>query len=138
MRIVLYFLLSSIIISCRSSIPKDVLPPDKMKLVLWDIMQADELAEYNLTKDSSFAGLKKHVAYYQDVLSIHKITKDQFTKSLAYYSNHPEVFKIVLDSLQSFGERMQNAPGNNSLVPENDSALKIPDSIRKKRTVSQE
>ena len=137
MRIGLILLINAILISCGPSIPKDVLPPDKMKLVLWDIMQADELAEYNLTKDSSFNSLEKHIVYYQDVLTIHKVKKVQFSKSLAYYSNNPELFKVVLDSLQSFGERLQKAPPSDSSIHFQNSVKSNPDSLRKKQPVLQ-
>jgi hypothetical protein len=131
MRVGLYLLIIAIAISCGSSIPKDVLPPDKMKSVLWDIMQADELADYNMVKDSTFSRLEKRVEYYQDALSVHKITKDQFTKSLSYYSTHPEDFKTVLDSLQSFGERMQNSPVADTSIQQHNN-LKRRDSPSKK------
>jgi hypothetical protein len=97
------------IFSCKSSIPKDVLPPKKMQAVLWDVMQADEMAEYYSAKDSTFTALSKHADYYQKVFSIHKISKDDFTKSLTYYENHPVSFKPIIDSLQSLGERLQRA-----------------------------
>jgi hypothetical protein len=97
------------IFSCQSSIPKDVLPPQKMQGVLWDVMQADEMAEYYSAKDSSYRELSKHVDYYQKIFSIHKISKGDFTKSLAYYESHPVSFKPILDSLQSFGEKLQRA-----------------------------
>lgn len=97
------------ILSCKSSVPEDVLPPKKMQAVLWDVMQADEMAEYYSAKDSTFRSLSKHAGYYQKIFSIHKISKDDFTKSLAYYENHPVRFKPILDSLQSFGERLQRA-----------------------------
>lgn len=99
------------------------------------MMQADELAEHHSMTDSSFTSLAKHVGYYQDVLTIHEINKQQFVKSMNYYTNHPGIFKIVLDSLQSFGERMQNSPGKSS-GKKKDSSLKIPDSLRKKRPPS--
>jgi hypothetical protein len=95
--------------SCKSSVPKNVLPPKKMQAVLWDVMQADEMAEYYSGKDSSFHGLQKHVDYYLEIFSIYKITKQDFTRSLLYYENHPAAFKTILDSLQSFGERLQKA-----------------------------
>jgi hypothetical protein len=99
----------AVILSCKSSTPKEVLPPKKMQAVLWDVMQADEMAEYYSGKDSSFRGLDKHTGYYQKIFSLHKITKEDFTKSLSYYENHPSALKSILDSLQSFGERLQRA-----------------------------
>jgi Domain of unknown function (DUF4296) len=101
--IILFFLFS-----CQSSVPKNIIAPKKMQAVLWDMMQADEIAEYPLN-DSSFLNLSKHVDYYQKVLAIHKISREDFKRSLTYYENHPGTFKNILDSLQSYGERLQHA-----------------------------
>jgi hypothetical protein len=94
--------------SCKSSAPKDVLSPQKMQAVLWDVMQADEMAEYYSTSDSTFKELPKHVDYYQKVFMIHKISKEDFTRSLLYYQNHPSELKPILDSMQRFGQRLQD------------------------------
>jgi hypothetical protein len=91
--------------ACTSSVPKDVLPPSKMRSVLWDVMQADELAGFRTAKDSTYASLAKHAAYYDAIFKIHKIDKERFDKSLTYYENHPAAFKIIFDSLQSLAER---------------------------------
>jgi hypothetical protein len=122
-----------LIFSCKSSVPKDVLPPKKMQAVLWDVMQADEMMEYYSVKDSTFHSLPKHAEYYQKVFSTHKITKEDFTKSLAYYESHPVVFKTVLDSLKNFGEKIQRADSlkksKSSVI---DSGIKRLDSFKKK------
>ena len=116
------------LLSCKSSVPKDVLPPKKMQSVLWDVMQADEMAEYYSAKDSTFNSLSKHADYYQQIFFIHKITKEDFTKSLDYYENHPARFKPIIDSLQSFGERLQRADSvKKAKTPAiTDSAVKKP------------
>lgn len=95
-----------LLLGCHSA-PKNILPPSQMKSVLWDVMQADEMADYYAAKDSLFKTMKKHVAYYEAIFSIHKTSKETFVKSLNYYEAHPEKFKIILDSLQSFAEKMQ-------------------------------
>ena len=100
-------------LSCKSSVPKDVLPPKKMQAVLWDVMQADETAEYYSSSDSSFRELPKHVDYYEKIFAIHKITRKDFTRSLSYYQNHPASLKSILDSLQRFGERLQSSDSLN-------------------------
>jgi hypothetical protein len=125
-------IIAIVILACKSSVPKEILPPNKMKAVLWDIMQADEMAEYYSVKDSAFLSLSKHEEYYQKIFSIHKIDKKDFTKSLAYYENHPVVFKTVLESLKNFAERMQKADSlHKSKMPVVDSAAKTP-SLQKK------
>lgn len=93
---------------CHSA-PENILPPSQMQSVLWDVMQADEMTDFYAAKDSSFKTMKKHVGYYQTIFSIHKIKKENFVKSLNYYEAHPAKFKTILDSLQSFAEKMQKA-----------------------------
>src|SRR6266498_4396198 len=114
------------IFSCKSSIPKDVLPSKKMQAVLWDVMQADEMAEYYSAKDCSFRELSKHADYYQKIFSIHKISKGDFTRSLVYYENHPVSFKPILDSMQSFGEKLQRADSLKKAKVPKDSTVKKP------------
>jgi len=113
MRNLLILIVAACILSCKSSVPKDVLTPKKMQAVLWDVMQADEMTEYYSSKDSSFRGLPKHVEYYQKVFAIHKISKQDFARSLNYYENHPADLKIILDSLQKFSERLQKTDSLN-------------------------
>lgn len=103
------FFFAVFIYSCKSSDPGDILPPKKMQSVLWDVMLADEMTEYYAGTDSTFRSLSKHADYYQKIFSIHKVSKEDFTRSLAYYESHPSQLKPILDSLQSFGQRLQNA-----------------------------
>lgn len=98
-----------LIFSCRPSVPPGVLPPEKMQSVLWDVLQADEMADYYAEKDSTFRTLSRHADYYQKIFTLHKITRQDFKKSLDYYQDHPERLKTILDSLQHYGERMQKA-----------------------------
>lgn len=108
-RSIVFLSVVAFLLSCGSSVPKDVLPRAKMRSVLWDMMQADGMAEYYSAKDTSFRGLAKHVNYYNQVFAIHKISKEQFSKSLVYYENHPSDFKIILDSLHNYAQRLQTA-----------------------------
>jgi hypothetical protein len=107
MKTLAILILISSFISCKSSIPENIIPPKKMQAVLWDVMQADELAEYYTSSDSTFKGLARHVDYYQKVFAIHKITKNDFTSSLKYYQEHPASLKPILDSLQQFGQTLE-------------------------------
>ena len=98
--------LLSFIFSCKSSIPKDILSPKKMQAVLWDVLQADEMAQYYSTTDSSFNGLEKHADYYYRIFAIHKISKQDFKRSISFYQNHPALLKPILDSLQHSSQRL--------------------------------
>jgi len=101
--------LAILVFSCKSSVPGDVLPPKKMQAVLWDVMQADAMAENYAAADSTFRGLSRHVDYYQKIFTIHKTSKEEFTKSLVYYENHPSRLRPILDSMQSFAQRLDRA-----------------------------
>lgn len=124
LRILVFLVL---VFSCKSSVPKDVFAPKKMQAVLWDVMQADEMAEYYSAKDSTYRNLSKHSEYYRQVFAIHKISKEDFSRSLSYYEEHPSRLKPILDSLKTFSERLQTA---DSLKKYGQST--IADSIKKK------
>jgi hypothetical protein len=96
-----------LLISCSGSkVPKDVLPPQKMQAVLWDAMLADEMADYYGLKDSSLNILSRHAELYQKIFAIHKISKDDFKKSLRFYESHPDLLKPIFDSLQKKSEKI--------------------------------
>jgi hypothetical protein len=109
MRNFLILIFAVSLFSCKSSVPGDVLPPKKMQAVLWDVLQANEMAEYYGAADSTFKSLSKNTEYYQQVFAIHKISKEDFTRSLSYYENHPSRLKPILDSLQSSIQRLDKA-----------------------------
>lgn len=109
-----YFLLLSILLSCSSSLPNDILPPAKMQIVLWDVLRADEMSGYFVARDTVLNHLSTYSGYYQQILKMHHITKKNLNKSLQYYQNHPVLFKVILDSLQSFGERQQKKADSSS------------------------
>jgi len=90
--------------SCKSSVPPNIIPPEKMQLLLWDLMQSDEIAVFYYPSDSVAKISIKATNYYQKVFAIHKITKNEFANSLKYYQDHPSSLKSVLDSLQHFAQ----------------------------------
>lgn len=125
-----------LITACNSGIPKNVLPPARMQSVIWDLMRADEMTNFYLDADSSYAGLEKHEALYQQILSIHGISREEFKKSLRYYESNPKYLKTVLDSLQHYADSVQRKKENQP-VPvapsRTDSSLKKDFKMLKKK-----
>ena len=110
-----YFLLFSFLFlfSCKeSSAPADVLKPEKMKAVMWDLMLAGETADYFVNADSSLRREDEHQQLYGQVLSIHKVTKPVFVKSLRWYQSRPDLFKPIVDSLHYQSIRQSQRSGN--------------------------
>jgi hypothetical protein len=121
------------IVACSEQRPADVLPEDKMREVMWDMIKAGEFLDgYVFGRDS----IKNKAALATDwnnkVYELHRITKDQFDKSYTYYKGHPALMKGILDSL---GKRNAPVP-----VTATDSTVKpvppVKDSIRGKTNQS--
>jgi hypothetical protein len=119
-------------LSCSGNkVPKDVLGPEKMQEVMWDMISAGEfLSGYVLNKDSvdRFAESSK---MYGKVLQVHRITREQFDKSYLYYRQHPEMMKVILDTLSQRQSRPEELykPRIDSVTVA-DSA-RLPDSLKK-------
>ena len=124
----LFFIFIFFLSGCQSSVPKNVLPPAKMQSVMWDMMRADEMAQYYIAIDSSFTKAAKSKEWYQTIFKVHGINKEDFKRSLQYYQNHPALLKKVLDSLQSFADHVTADSG--ILKQKNSFSA---DSIRQKR-----
>lgn len=94
--------------SCSSpdEMPKDIIAPDKMKFIFWDVMRAGELATLKAPNDTSLAR-KKTAEYLQQVFAVHHITKDEFYKSYQWYEQHPNVNKILMDSVSAYANRQR-------------------------------
>lgn len=84
----------------KNRIPADVLPQKRMQAVMWDMMRADHfLTDYVFNKDSGLDKTAESFKYYQQIFAFHKTNTEQFRKSYSFYTNHPNLFKAIMDSL---------------------------------------
>jgi len=83
----------------------EVLSINAMKLVMWDMIQADEFAIVYIGKDSSRNLQKETNLLYQKVFALHKIDSKRFFASFEFYKNHPDHYKVLVDSLTAFANR---------------------------------
>lgn len=95
-----------IIFSCKPSTPFEIIKPSKMQEILWDVFKADALAQQIIKADSSKSLEKESVMLTKKVFVIHKITEKQFEKSYTYYTQHPDIMKIIMDSINVQQSRM--------------------------------
>ncbi len=87
--------------SCSTKdVPNNVVPPQKMQAILWDLIRADELTGYRATLDTSIIKEKESIQLYAQILRIHNTSEEEFKRSFAYYEKNPEQLKTVLDSLR--------------------------------------
>lgn len=100
------FFLFFIACSSPNKIPETVLSPEKMKPVLWDIILADQ---YILSKDPNEDSLKsKAIIKFEEVFAKHRINKETFYNSFRYYEEHPDLLKVLMDSVAAYGARERN------------------------------
>lgn len=79
--------------------PKDILSPDKLSYVLYDMMQADEFSNNFIVRDSTKNVKLENAQLYEKIFLLHSTTKEQFQKSYKFYESDPQTLKIIFDSI---------------------------------------
>jgi hypothetical protein len=101
MRIYLLGWLLILLVACKNNkVPEGILPEAKMRVIMWDMLRADEWISYEQARDTSFNRQQRTKELYQQVFQVNGITAAQFKKSFHYYEGRPELLKPLLDSLQ--------------------------------------
>lgn len=95
-----FFLLTIVACGTKHTVPSGVLKPDKMQVVLRDIMRADQfLADYVFARDSTKNKDKESIAWYSRIFRLHNVTREQFRESFAWYRTHPDFLQPLMDSM---------------------------------------
>src|SRR4030095_3874112 len=96
-----------LLLSCgrRNAVPKEFIQPDEMGRILWDMSLAEDLVENMHRRDTGADKKTKTLIEYQKVFGLHKVTEKQFRNSYDYYKSHPDIFKVMLDSVHARSER---------------------------------
>jgi len=96
-----------------------IIPQKKMQAIVWDMMRADQfLADFVFNKDSSLDKTSESMKLYNKIFDIHHITKDQFRESFSYYKTHPDLFKLLMDSLSQTKTEVQAEVVKRSIRPD--------------------
>lgn len=104
----LLLLMTIAIFSCRGKNANlKALPFDTMKVVILDLMNAEQWNNFIIVKDTLLRNSKNNLKLYQQVFLVHHINKEQFYNSYQYYEEHPDKMKTLLDSLSTYSERQK-------------------------------
>jgi hypothetical protein len=76
-----------------------------MKLVIWQLMQADEYYTRASLLDSTMRINKKNIQLYQQIFDLNKVSSVQFYNTIDYLEKHPILFKEVMDSVTALSKR---------------------------------
>jgi Domain of unknown function (DUF4296) len=109
MRFSLFIILIILTFGCiqDKKIPKDILPQNEMRKIMWDLMRADAYVSTFIMKDSTKNQKAESVILYEKIFDIHSTTRENFKKSLAFYESRPDLFKAISDSLRTDERKAQ-------------------------------
>jgi len=109
-----------LLISCsrKEEVRDDVLPEKKMQVVLYDLMRVDQfLAGFVFSHDTSLNKRVESIKLYKRVFETHQVSRDDFQKSMTFYRSHPELFKVLLDSVSALALRRPSVPAVVPVTP---------------------
>jgi hypothetical protein len=100
-------ILIAFIFSCqgKDKVPEGVLEQVKMEKVMTDVLMAESFAESYLLIDTTRKRDEWFTGELNKVLAINDISQDQFRKSLEFYRTRPDLFKVILDSINARAQR---------------------------------
>jgi len=112
MRFFLFIILIISNLACvrGNKIPKDVIPQNQMRKIMWDLMRADTYVTDFVMKDSTRNQKEESAKLYEKIFDIHATTREVFKKSLAFYQGRPDLFKVISDSLRIDEKKSQENP----------------------------
>ncbi len=107
MKGIVFLSVIGLLLGCTQSndIPADIIPKSKMETILWQLMQTDEFVTSTLIQDSIKGTDQQRIKLYQQVFTLNKVNKEEFNKSYKYYIGHPEISKVMFDSLATRANR---------------------------------
>ncbi len=106
MRIAAILFLLVMLAACSSRpVPKEILLPEKMQKIVFDLIRADEFINNYVMKDSTINIKIRRIELYEQVFTIHHTNREEFFKSYKYYEQHPEKHKVLFDSLYALANR---------------------------------
>lgn len=111
MRLLLFLLLAVFFLgSCgsRARVPAGILPAASMETIVWQLMQADEYVNTLVAKDSTKKSSTERMLRYQQVFELNKTSEAEFKKSYQFYMAHPDITKLVFDSIIAKAGRQRN------------------------------
>jgi Domain of unknown function (DUF4296) len=72
-------------------------PFDKMKVVLYQLMKADEYYTRTVSSDSAMQKERKNIQFYKQIFEMNKVNREDFFATLTYLQKRPIEFKVLMD-----------------------------------------
>ncbi|WP_410221277.1 DUF4296 domain-containing protein [Pedobacter sp.] len=87
---------ATLLFSCKPGIPKDIIQPDKMEKILYDIHVVDGYATTLANQDSA---KKVSAPLYKGIYKKYAVDSALYNKSLSYYYKNPDLFNKMYERI---------------------------------------
>jgi Domain of unknown function (DUF4296) len=133
MKNIFFLIVAGLFASCleKNNVPSAIIQPDEMQKILWDVIRAQALSSEMARKDSSVNEIAETKVLTERVFEIHKTTSNEFNQSYTWYTNHPDIIKIIFDSLNNQNQRESQLEMKEKMTPQKQNPLKRLDSLKK-------
>ncbi|MEP6951764.1 MAG: DUF4296 domain-containing protein [Ginsengibacter sp.] len=112
--------------SGKNKIPAEIIQQKEMQDILWDVIRAQAFSAEIAHKDSSVSEVAETKMLTQKVFEIHHITSSAFEQSYSWYTSHPEIMRIIFDSMNIQNQRQNDLKSRGGYKPmKKDSINKI-------------
>lgn len=102
----IFIILCLFILSCQDKEqPKNMVPFDKMKVVLYQLMKADEYYTRSVSADTAMQLEKRNIQFYKQIFELNKVDRNDFYATLTYLQKRPIEFKELMDSAYELSKR---------------------------------
>lgn len=85
-----------LLFGCKPGMPKDIIQPDKMEKILYDIHIVDGYATILPNQDTA---KKVSAPLYKGIYKKYAIDSASYNKSLSYYYKHPDLFNKMYERI---------------------------------------
>ncbi len=98
MRFLFIFCMLGILASCKQQGPKNLIPKDKMEVILWEYLKND-IYTFDHLQDSLHRDTILNINMQEKLFSKYNVSEKNFKESYNYYSSNPKLLKEILDSI---------------------------------------
>ena len=95
-----FFFFFILFFSCsHKELSKEILPPDKMEILMWEQFKLDAFTREFIARDSTKNLTQENYLLQQIIFKNYNTSKEQFYNSYNYYLSHQDEFKIIIDNI---------------------------------------
>jgi Domain of unknown function (DUF4296) len=121
-----FFIMCFILFSCsgKNKVPAEIIQQKEMQNILWDVIRAQALSGEMAGKDSAINEIAETNILTRKVFEIHHITSSAFDQSYAWYTGHPEMMRIIFDSMNIQNQRRNDLRMKGGYKPFKEDVIK--------------